>query len=154
MAVAAGIDSFVSNAEADAYHAARGRTEWAAAGAGARDAALRLATAYLDGRYRWRGAIAAADQPLGWPRLGAVDREGRLLVGIPQKLREAACELALEALAGPLAPAEPRGGMVAAEAVAGIAVTYAAGAPAGPVYPFVDLLLAGLHDAGTAVARS
>lgn len=154
MSVTAGVDSYVTNAEADAYHAAHGHGDWPAASQAARDAALRDATAWLDGTHRWVGDIADVAQTLGWPRIGAHDREGRRLAGVPTKVKDACCEMALAALSGDLAPPEPRGGRVVSESVGGLSVAYAADAPGGTRYPLVDLLLAGLHRGGGGVVVS
>lgn len=150
MPITVGTDSYASLAEADDYHVRRANADWAAATTAAKEAALLRATAYLDGRYRWIGQIASLTQSLAWPRFGAIDGEGRALAGIPAPVREACCELARAALAGDLAPAQPRGGMVTSESVGAVSVSYAVDAPGGTAYPAIDLLLRGLVLASSA----
>ncbi len=144
MALTVGTDSYLSVVEADAYWAERNNSRWAAALPVDKEAALREATQYLDGRYDWVGDHPGGGQQLGWPRAGAFDHEGRPLTGIPQKVAQATAELALQALGEPLAPAEARGGRTRRERVGPLEVEYLAGAPGGRSYPFVTLLLKGL----------
>ena len=144
MALTVGSDSYLSVGEADAYWAARNNALWAAAVPADKEKALREATQYLDGRYDWVGDHPGGGQPLGWPRVGAVDHEGRHLAGIPQKVEQATAELALQALGEPLAPAQSRAGRTRREKVGSLEVEYLAGAPGGRSYPFVTLLLKGL----------
>lgn len=78
-----GAESYVSLSDADAYHAARSRTDWTAADAAIREAALRKSTDDVDARFagRWLGRIQTASQTLAWPRAEAVDADGRKLSG-------------------------------------------------------------------------
>jgi len=154
MAVTAGTDVYTDVAEADAYFAARNVTGWSDAPIVEREAALLRATAYLDGHYRWIGSRAAAEQPLGWPRIGAVDADGRAHGGLPVAVKHACAELAWIALRQELAPSADRGGRVLAERVGSVEIRYADGAPSGRIYPYVDLLLVGLvRDPTTAAVR-
>lgn len=144
MTVTVGVDVYADLAEADAYFATRLVGDWAAASVGEREAALLRATAFLDGRYRWIGHRAEAEQLLGWPRLNAVDFEGRTHRGIPVSVKHACAELAWVALGQDLAPQADRGGRVVAERVGTVELRYADDAPVGRAYPFIDLLLTGL----------
>lgn len=144
MTLTAGTDSYLNLAEADAYWAARGNPDWAAAAVADKEKALREATQYLDGRFDWVGDHPGGGQALGWPRLGALDHEGRALAGIPLKVGEATAELALEALSGRLLAAEPRGGRTRREKVGPLEVEYQRAAPGGRSFGFVVLLLKGL----------
>jgi hypothetical protein len=92
-------NSYVDLAYADDYHALRGNTLWDASTA-AKEAALVRATDYIEQVYgqSWVGNAVTAG--LSWPRYYA-------LYGydvIPDPLKKATCELALEALAGDLNP--------------------------------------------------
>lgn len=154
MTVTAGVDVYADLSEADTYFAARLVGDWAAASDGEREAALLRATAFLDGRYRWIGRRADPDQPLGWPRHDATDPEGRTHTGIPVSVKHACAELACIALSQDLAPQAERGGRVLAERVGPVELRYAADAPIGRAYPYVDLLLTGLvRRSGTAEVR-
>lgn len=100
-----GVDAYVSVAEVAAYLAARGQaTAWDATANPAKEAAIVEASSYLDAAFSWVGKIEDSEQPLGWPRICARDREGRTLSGIPQQIKNAACELANFALGGRLMP--------------------------------------------------
>lgn len=144
MALTVGGDSYLALADADAYWAARNNLDWEAADPADKEKALREATQYLDGRFDWVGTHPGGSQALGWPRLGALDHEGRPLTGIPEKLGDATAELALEALAGRLLPAEPRGGRTRREKVGVLEIEYQDAAGGGKTYGFVALLLKGL----------
>lgn len=144
MTLTVGSDTYISVADADAYFVARDVASWPAATSQAREAALLQATVYLDGAYTFIGRIASSAQALAWPRLGAIDGDGRSLEGIPGRLAHACAELALVALTSPLAPPEHRGGRVTEERIGPLSVSYADGAPAGRSFPYIDLLLCGL----------
>lgn len=146
MSVTAGVDSYLSNTEADTYHTVMNNAAWAAATTAQKDSALRYSTAYMDGKYSWIGErIADLVQPLGWPRVNAYDAEGRTLTGVPQKVKDAQAQLALSALTDALIPDEDRGGAVKREKVGELEVEYFDGAPAGRTYGMVDTLLHGLY---------
>lgn len=111
-------DSYLSVADATAYFVATDtkdaeRHDLIAAWAedqndSKREAALREATAYLDGRYleRWVGSKASSAQALAWPRTGAYDAHGYAIASttIPSKLKHATAELALRAIASTVVP--------------------------------------------------
>lgn len=118
--VVSGAESYATVADTDAYHANRGNSAWKGTDA-IKEAALRKAAAYLDGEYRrrWKGyRVQPLVQVMEWPRtgvcvvdeLGGVSPYGYFGTGfltdttIPQRLKDAQCELALRALAGELAP--------------------------------------------------
>lgn len=97
-AVVAGAESYVSVSDADTYWSNRNDTVWAALSTGAKEAALRIATRYLDSNYTWLGEIVNQDQLLDWPRYAVVDRDGRGYDSdeIPIALKDALCELAYQ----------------------------------------------------------
>lgn len=156
MTVTAGTDVYADLAEADSYFSARTVSSWFDASTAEREAGLLRATAYLDGSYRWIGTRAESEQPLGWPRLGATDPEGRTHTGIPTPVKHACAELAWTALSYDLAPQAERGGKVLSERVGSVEVTYAEDAPVGRAFPYIDLLLSGLvrSAASTVVSRA
>lgn len=144
--IVAGAQSYVSAAEATTYHTARGNTAWTGTDA-VKEAALRKAAQYLDGHYcnRFKGTkYQPLDQNMQWPRIGVVI-DGFVLdvTAIPQRLKDAQCELALIALSADLAPSVAAG--VKREKLDVLETEYFAGAPAGTtVYTAVNNLLADL----------
>lgn len=66
-------DSYVALADAETYFGDRGLTTWTGADS-AKEAALRLATSYLDNAYRdrWIGVRTEQAQALAWPRCSAI----------------------------------------------------------------------------------
>lgn len=142
-----GANSYVSAADATTYHTARGNTAWTGTDA-VKEAALLKAAAYLDGHYRnrWKGRkVEPTIQDLEWPRYDVcVSEAGPFFLDsdvIPQRVKDAQCELALIALSADLAPAVSAG--VRREKVDVLETEYFAGAPAGTtVYTVVNNLLA------------
>lgn len=103
-------DSYATVAAADAYHSDLGAAAWTGTDA-VKEAALRRATAWIDGRYRARFPgvrTYARAQALEWPRVGADDAEGTPIPSdeIPDEVVAATCEAALRELvsAGSLSP--------------------------------------------------
>lgn len=134
------MDSYVSVAQADLYHAAYGHTDWSSAPTEKREAALRRATQYLDARYVFRGTPDQPQQPLAWPRSGYPWPERRITA--------ATCELALRALANPLfSDVAPVG--VRQETVGPLTTIYTEGTGDGQIrFAVVDNLLRDLIAAG------
>lgn len=80
---------------ADAYFGDRGNTEWSALTPEGKEQSLVRATDYIDRRFRFIGQPLKPDQALQFPRQG---------FGLPVNILKAACEYALRASTGPLAP--------------------------------------------------
>jgi hypothetical protein len=98
-------DSYISVADADAYAAATGWADWAAATTGAKQSALIAATRYIEASYRFKGELLKLTQSLAWPRYDVYDQDLRPLTGVPYQVKAATCELARLALTTPLTPA-------------------------------------------------
>ncbi len=94
-------NSYGALADANAYHADRNNAAWAAAPTIAREAALIVATDYLEAFYSAPAAPLNAAQALQWPTVA--------LAAVPARLRAATYLLALEALGGPLRGSSERG---------------------------------------------
>jgi hypothetical protein len=99
-------DSFISLADATAYHAARGNAAWTAEGVtdDLREQALRRATSFLSASFPWAGyRVRGRDQALAWPRYGVSDVEGWAVPSdaVPREVRDATAEVALRELAAP-----------------------------------------------------
>lgn len=160
-AIIAGADSYVTEAEADTYHADRENTLWDTTSLD-KSALLRKAAAYLDNHYyhRWKGAqVNPLTQTMQWPRAGVkiaqeekyydvppsyydTDYSGFLpITTIPQKVKDAQCELALRAASQILAADLERGGQIQSITVGPITKTFAQGAPSEKVYKTVDMIL-------------
>lgn len=147
-----GAESYVSVAEADAYHAAHGNTAtWAAAGAGGKEVALRKATAYIDGHYgaQYKGYRSyPLTQALLWPRAEVIEfpEDGVSIPNnvIPQRLKDAICEAALRAVSGTLAPDLESGGRVQSVRVGEISQTFFPNASPTTKYQQLDQLMAPL----------
>jgi hypothetical protein len=97
-------ESYLSVADADSYHTTHGDpSDWSGATTAEKEAALRLATQYLDATYdgRWSGVKFSADQALSWPR-DSVEVDGYVLSAsdLPQQLLDATAEAALKQAGG------------------------------------------------------
>ena len=145
-AVVAGADSYISLADADTYFTNHGSpSEWADATDAAQEAALRYAVQWIDSSFSWKGEIVDDDQVLDWPRAGVYDDERRLVAStsIPQRVKDAQCEAALEHLKSSLIAGLARGGKVKRQRVEGaVEIEYADHAPGERVRYHVERLLA------------
>lgn len=146
-------ESYLSVSDADSYHTNFGNVVWTGATA-LKEAALRRATQYLDGyyRYQYRGVRTKQAQTLEWPRYDVVDASGYWVPSnaLPNALKQATAEAALRELASPgsLQPDLARGGAIASEEVTAGPVStktsYRGDAAARTIYSKLDELLSGL----------
>jgi len=152
-------ESYASVAEADAYHAARGNTDWDAVDD--KEAALRKATEHMLQTYtlRWSGYRAKSTQALDWPRSQAERKNvlmGSAVEGIvyyestvvPMEVKRACMELAVRAASAALTADLDR--EVASESVSGaVSVTYVQGSRRQVKYAVVDMILEPLLARGS-----
>ena len=167
MALTVGTDTYISQAEADAYHVSMGNTGWPTTSTAEvialKEASLRKATAFLDsiGRGKWKGRKATADQSLAWPRTGVIDEEGYEVSesDIPTAVAVATCEAALRFYVGDDLLADTSNN-VASESVSGaVSISYFEGKDPTPTYNRIYKLIDGLVDQslggnGSAVMRA
>lgn len=153
-------NTYVSVATLDTYHEDRNNTDWAAASDEAKQSAVLDAARYLDFGYRWLGTRRSSTQPMAWPRyMQYLDADLRLVPSdeVPLRVQDAQCELALEALAGPLMASLDRGNREAKIQVGPLAVEYFPDAAGQKEFPVVDALLADLvaeRSAGSLTATA
>jgi hypothetical protein len=149
---------------ADTYNGAHGEdAAWVAASAAKKERGLKLATQYLDSKYRmrWRGARFNEVQSLGWPRTGFYDYDGYEIEGetVPTGLKDACVELAIRVVNGDgLFPVNENPGLKAhswGNQNESESKTYAGGSVAGgaKTYPIIEALLANLIHSGPLVER-
>lgn len=133
-------DAYVSVAALKAYADARG-----IAYVGHSDTVLeqkvREATIYIDSRYRYKGSRMLGSQALEYPRASLFDWSGHEVTGVPKRVRDACCELALKALTEDLYVDLDRGGKIKSESVGSLSTTYADDAPVGKVWTIAENLL-------------
>jgi hypothetical protein len=156
-------ESYVSVADADAYHLAMGNAGWTGTTT-VKEAALRRATQYLDARYRFRGTAKTTTQALLWPRVASTSLYSGVIgaglapyPAVPEwpvkRLIDACCELALRAVAGPLY-ADQDAGRIQSETVGPISTTYFDQANGGQVrYSIVDDMLGPILAGGRSSLR-
>lgn len=147
----ANAESYVSVADADAYHVDFGNTAWASSTEPAKEAALRRATQYLDSRYRYRGEPLTDTQALAWPRT----INDAISDWPVKRLADACCELAVRALAGGLYT-DQTATAVTSKTVGPISVSYAETERNGGQIRFAlidDLLAAFVFGGGRASVR-
>ena len=136
---AATSNSYISAADATIYHAARGNSLWVGTDA-VKEAALLKAATYLDGNYRarWKGfQVLPNIQAMEWPRYNV--NPFMSIDVIPQRLKDAQCELALRALTAELAADAT--GNIKREKVDVLETEYFANSVPKQVYTIVDQLL-------------
>ena len=158
-------ESYLSVADADAYHASRGTAEasWVDLDTEIKEQCLRRATDYLLQTFRgtWKGVAVKPDtQALDWPRYSVYTDPAVLYArpstSVPPEVKKACAELALRANSGDLTSDVAPTGAVLSEQVGSIAVTYANASTTQTRYTAIDrmlgpLLLDGAGDAqGTA----
>ena len=99
-----GANSYITLADANQYvDNTSGDSTWTApATDAAKEKALRMATQYVDAEYApsWKGVASEDNQALDWPRAGVTLRDGYGIDSdeIPQALKDAVCELAVDYL--------------------------------------------------------
>lgn len=149
-------ESYISVADADAYHAARNTTLWATLTTSDKEAALRRAADYLTQAYRtrWKGYRTQALQALDWPRQSVLmgDTASQYLVpynSIPVEIKNACAEIAFRAAAGPLAGDLKQG--VVEKTVGPIRVKYDSYSPQHNRYRAIDMLLRPYLDKSNSV---
>ena len=142
-----GAESYASVIYADAYHAARGKTDWAELTTERKEQALRRSTDYMIQFYRprWEGYRTNTGQALDWPR-SLVEIKDTNYIGsyidtnsVPDEIKRACCELALISISGSLAPNIER--ETASESIDGISVSYFQGSRQYTVYRAIDMIL-------------
>lgn len=107
-----GATAYISVAELDTYWGDRNvsLTQTNAQ----KEAAIVIATQYVDQVNRWKGAIVIDDQPLDWPRVAVRDDEGRTVpsLTIPSQLKSAIAEYSQRQMLGSIQPDVPDTGTI------------------------------------------
>jgi hypothetical protein len=147
--IVAGAASYASVADADAYFAGRGDDLWVTMITTEKEQALVRGSDYMTQTYRMRlkGVRVSTAQPLDWPRyyvqltdVGFAGQPVYVAANIvPQEIKNACCELALLAAAGPL-----RGSLkqnVINKKVGPIDVMYDVYSPQAVRYPQIDVMI-------------
>jgi hypothetical protein len=153
--IVAGADTYVSLEAVETYFAAHGApTDWTGTDA-VKEGALRVARQWIDSAYTWKGGIVDETQALDWPRQGVYDDEGRAIAedSIPQALKDAQCEAAVEHLRSSLTVPVARGGMVKRTKVGPLEKEFMDGAPGARLRTFLTSLLAPLIVSGPGAFR-
>lgn len=118
-------ESYASVAEGDSYWDLRGgSSSWDSASTSEKEAALRYATEWVDVNFTFKSAIYSTSQSLNFPRTTFYDTEGREITGIPTKLKNAVCEVAVVHLDDKLNSSDERGSLIVSEKVGSSSVTY------------------------------
>lgn len=154
-------NSYVSEADADQYHDDVGNaTAWDAVTS--KTVALVLASQFIDNEFRgrWKGVSSNDNQAMSWPRHGVVTAEGRWLESdtIPQRLKDAVCELALKTASDTLMPDQTaNAGVVEEEVEVGPIkerVKYAGAKPQQKLYALAKALVSDYLKSGRTMQRS
>lgn len=133
------------------YHTLRQNPEWAAGTTAAQEAALVIATEYIEGKYgpRFRG-VQATVSGLSFPRVdySAYYDNATPILGLPKDLKMATAEYALLDLKGELYPDVVEGGITGTSRTVGSiseSIGYsAAGSSAYNIHPQADSYMVGL----------
>jgi hypothetical protein len=141
-------DAYVSTADVAAYALANGQV-WAPESEALGDAAVRVATRYLDGTYRWAYSgmrKRQRDQGLEWPRINAVAMLNYPIADneVPRELQDATCEAAIREVAAPgtLSP-DIQSSTITSITADSVSVSFGAGGYTGSQsFASIDLMLA------------
>ena len=142
-------NSYADVTEADDYFATHPfyADNWAALGTPDKERLLIAASASLDSLMNWRGYILNTTQAMGWPRIGVIDDEGRVVSNsiVPLRVKQAMLELAFHLSRGdPYAPSASAG--LDSLKIDVIELNFAGSITVTPVPAPTLLLLRGLGD--------
>lgn len=132
--------------ESDAYQEAKGRAAWATMTEIEKQSKIVEASTYLDTTFVPIGDIASTDQSMLWPRVNAVDRQGRYYDDqVPLRWKEACFELAWLARSAPLIASETEAAIASVKA-GPVEVKFKDGnkVAEGDKYAWVNRLISGL----------
>jgi hypothetical protein len=146
----ASANSYASVADADAYFADRNDATWTGTNS-VKEAALIIATAYIDSRYRarWQGYQTSSGQALSWPRIDVYKEEYICIPPntIPKELKNATIELAKRALTNQLMPDIAAGAAsIIKKKVGPIEIDYAVGQVPSKIWSYPEMILSPLFS--------
>lgn len=137
-------NSYVAVADAQTYYTDRGQTELAAKTTAEIQAALVLASEYLDSKYSFTGSRNSATQAMSWPRTGGSDSEEGISIDnniIPAAVKRATIVLAGKYLEGTtLLEDLDRGGGISSVKVGPVSISYSPDADPSTVFGITGLL--------------
>ena len=134
-------NSYISLTDANTYWADYGSpADWDNATDAEKSSALMYATRWLDDNYQWYSLIYKTTQSLGWPRWSFYDSENREIASgaVPQRIKDATCELALAHLKDNLNSVDNEG--IKSEKIGDASVTYSSSSNQKS-YSFIKLSL-------------
>lgn len=148
-------ESYLTVAEADAYHVALGHVDWAGASDADKEVALRNGTRYIDANYRasWSGwPTKDREQRLAWPQKNAYAGIYPLKIDeIPRELKEATAEAALRVLLVPdaLSPDLDASTLISSLSAGSVSIDFSSAgqdlaSSGGGTYPAIDRAIAPL----------
>lgn len=149
-------ESYLSVAQASAYHEAMGNTTWADLDSDVQEQALRKAAAYMVGEYRlrWAGNRLNETQALDWPRslVPRKDFGGYYPQDVvPTEVKNACASLALRAVTASLH--KDQGQRKSSVTVGPISTTYESGSKVATTYTEIDAMLRPLLSTGSGQVR-
>ena len=146
MTLTVGTNSYISVADADTYFSDRNNSTWSAGSNANKEKALIEATQYIDGAFSFIGTQKLGNV-LAWPRHDVIINKGNFkgviydADTIPPQVKDACCELALQALDASLIEVKDRGGAVKRTKVDVIETEYFDFAASGKSYTFAAMIL-------------
>jgi len=151
-------NTYVSLAEADAYFVDHGApASWSGVASGSRIAALKYATSSMNS-FGWIGSLFNFTQALAWPRIGAIDAEGRDVSGIPQRVKDAQCEYAFAHVQKSIVTPVDRNDVLQSVSAGSVSLTWKDNAPVDRdfdyIYGLLDGLAIGLNGSEIPIYRS
>lgn len=139
----ASANSYMSISSCSTYLNSKGITTWAAATTG-KEVSLIQACLYME-LLPWKGLRSLSTDPLAWPRLGMLDRDGYNIYSdvVPLDIKRAQCELAYRFFLGrnPMEDVAPGDQFITREHVGPIDLTYSQSHTTNYKFIEIDLLL-------------
>ena len=157
-------DAYISVSDSDTYHTEHSdSTDWSGATTAVKENAIRVATQYLDSKYKysWKGRRSNQTQRLSWPRFDVQDEDGFVVPSddLPRGLEDACAEAALLHIteANGLIPVESEPGVEREMVKVGPIesdITFSGTRSGLPKFNAVDFLLRDFIEAGGRVSRA
>lgn len=152
-------NAYVSVDYINTYATQRNNANWTGIDS-KKEGAIITATQYIDATFDFKGTLSSTTQALSFPRTDVYDKDGRLLSGVPERIKQACAELAMVAISQSLIASPETAAVKRKKIKAGSVETeteYAvAGASSSALSPapFVDRLLSDLIDTGSTSSLS
>lgn len=141
-------NSFVDIAFSDNYFSLRGYTQWEELSDEQKEVFLIRGSEFVNYAYDFYGKKQNPTQALKFPRVGLIDEDGELVVGVPSVLKEAVCESAkIISNGSDMFQVQDANGAVTSESIGSLSFSYDISKKVkdSSLYDTINLRLRGLY---------